>query len=167
MRETVDTYTNASVENLVKRLLEYASRPLSDFNKYDALSMCDTLQQTAHDKTHTKENYYKLVFQTLRTKTDLPSLQFQNVLLRLVGDKDHQRIIDIVAKADKQFARSNLQQNDVRFTPMGRRQRPSSSVLKCFYCQQPGHIRSQCFKRRRDLAATRQHQDPPTPSKGP
>ena len=84
------------MENLVQRLLEYSTRPLTDFNKFDALSMFETLQNTAHDKQLGKENYYKFSFQTFRSKIDLPPQHFRNLLCRLIGDKDHQHIFEIV-----------------------------------------------------------------------
>ena len=39
LRSSVEAMTTASVESLVQRLLDYSSRPLSDFNKFDALAM--------------------------------------------------------------------------------------------------------------------------------
>ena len=66
LRSSVEAMTTASVESLVQRLLDNSSRPLSDFSKFDALAMLETVHNTAHDKRHEKDNYYRLAYQTLR-----------------------------------------------------------------------------------------------------
>ena len=86
------------MEGSVQRLLFYVARPLTDFNKYEALEMLDSLQTTAKDKAHEKQEYYKLAHHTARDELDLPKEQFQLLIRRLLGDKDHDKIIDIVAK---------------------------------------------------------------------
>ena len=55
LKEVMDTLTKSSVDNLLKRLMSLASRPLVEFNKYDAL------RNAAHDSKHEKEVYYRLV----------------------------------------------------------------------------------------------------------
>ena len=93
--------SNASVENLVKKMLDYASSSLSEFNKFEALAMVDTVQNTAHDNKQQKEKYYRLAYQTIRAKVDIPADQFRSLLLRLFGDKEHEKIFDIVTKVEK------------------------------------------------------------------
>jgi hypothetical protein len=68
LRFSLEAMTTASVENLVQRLLDYSSRPLSDFSKFDALAMMETLHNTAHDRHHEKDRYYSLAYQTFRAK---------------------------------------------------------------------------------------------------
>lgn len=51
--------TKSSVENLLKRLMSLASRPLVEFNKYEALELVDALKNAAHDSKHEKEAYYR------------------------------------------------------------------------------------------------------------
>ena len=58
----MDTLTESSVDNLLKRLMSLASRPLVEFNKYEALELVDALKNAVHDSKHEKEAYYRQVF---------------------------------------------------------------------------------------------------------
>ena len=44
------------------KIMAYASRPLLDFNKYEALEMLESLQLTAQDTKHDRQNFYRLVY---------------------------------------------------------------------------------------------------------
>ena len=77
---SVNTLITASVESLVQRLLDYSSRPLPDFHKFNALAMLETLYNMAHDKRHEKDQYYRLAYQTIRERTDLPPGQFRKLI---------------------------------------------------------------------------------------
>ena len=57
LKESLESVTKASVEAVVRRILAYTARPLTDFNKYEALEMLETLQNTANDKHHEKSYY--------------------------------------------------------------------------------------------------------------
>ena len=48
-----------------------------------------------------KEGYFRLVYETLRGKLDQPNQMFRSFLLPLLGDKDHEKILGIVAKVEK------------------------------------------------------------------
>ena len=52
LKEAMDMLTKSSVENLLKRLMSLASRPLVEFNKYEALELVDALKNAAHDSKH-------------------------------------------------------------------------------------------------------------------
>ncbi|CAH3157185.1 unnamed protein product [Pocillopora meandrina] len=95
--------TRSSVENSLMKIMAYASRPLPDFNKYEALEMLESLQLTAQDTKHDRQNFYRLVYQTVRGKLDVPRDQFRSLVLRLLGDKDHEKIFDCVAKVEKHY----------------------------------------------------------------
>ena len=79
-------------------LVSYMSRPLSDFNKYEAMEMFELPQNTSHDNRHHMEGFYKVAYQTARERMDLPKDQFWSLLLRLIGDKDHEKVLDIISK---------------------------------------------------------------------
>ena len=84
--------------------MDYASRPLSDFNKYEVLDMVESLQHTAQDTKHEQQNFfYHLAYQTVRCKLDVPSDQFRSLVLRLLGEKDHEKIFDCVSKVEKHY----------------------------------------------------------------
>ena len=99
----METMTKSSVESSLKKIMDYASRPLSDFNKYEALEMLESLQHTAKYTKHERQNSYLLVYQTVRGKLDVPSDQFRSLVLRLLGDKDHEIIFDCVTKVEEHY----------------------------------------------------------------
>ena len=45
---SVEAMTTASVESLVQRLSDYSLHPLSDFSKFDAFALMETVHNTAH-----------------------------------------------------------------------------------------------------------------------
>jgi len=151
LKEAMDTLTKSSLDNLLKRLMSLASRPLVEFNKYEALELVDGLKNAAHDSKHEKEVYYHLVFETLRGKLDQPSDQFRNLFFPLLGDKDHEKVFDVVAKVEK----SNLQQiqksSGAGGVSKNRSYLSSRPPQRCFYCNKPGHIKAQCLQRKRDF----------------
>ena len=98
LKEAMDTLTKSSVDNPLKRLMRLASRPLVEFTKYEALELVDALKYVKYDSKHEKEVYYRLVFETLRGKLDEPSDQFHNFIFPLLEDKDHEKVLDVVAE---------------------------------------------------------------------
>lgn len=89
------------------RSLSYASRPLSEFKTFEALEMLEALQNVSHDSKHDREAYYRSVYQTARSKVELPNEYFRSLLLRLLGDKDDERVFDTVTKVEKNIRRKN------------------------------------------------------------
>ena len=103
--------------------------------------MMETVHNTAHDKWHKKDNYYRLAYHTLRAKTDLRSALFPSLLLRLIGDKDHEKVFDIVNKVEKSFKGDQRQQG----SSTSRVPHPGRGITnrrRCYYCQQPGHFQA-------------------------
>ena len=74
---------------VIRKMLDYTGRPLPEFNKYEAIDILETLQNTSRDNQDEKREFYRLVYQTARGKVDLPKEHFRALLLRLLGDKDH------------------------------------------------------------------------------
>ncbi|CAB4021082.1 Hypothetical predicted protein [Paramuricea clavata] len=83
--------------------MTYASRPLSEFNKFEALDMVENLNNVSQEQKHAKHAYHRMVYQTLLAQMSVSTEQFRSLLLRLLGDKDHERIFDIVAIVEKRF----------------------------------------------------------------
>ena len=46
--------TTSSVDNLLAKINNLASRPSPEFNKYEALDLLDALNNAAHDAHHNK-----------------------------------------------------------------------------------------------------------------
>ena len=95
LKQSVEAVTNALPEKLVEQILAYASRPLTEFNKYEVLEMLETLHNKAADRNHDRKNYYRLVHQSAREKVELSKDHFKDLVMHLLGDKDHERVLDI------------------------------------------------------------------------
>lgn len=119
--------------------------------------MVEAIWNVAHDKNHGKEGYYRLVYETARSKVNLTNEYFKDLLLRLIGTREHEKVFDTVAKIKKNMQRRARSRQD-RFggpSPLGSG-RPCQSATGrplCFYCQKPGHFNAQCRKRAADSKA--------------
>ena len=142
----MDTLSCASVEGLLTKIKNLASRPIVEFNKYEVLDLLEALKNTARDVRHEKEGYFRLIYETLRRKLDQPNQMFCSFLLPLLGDKDHEKILGIVAKVEKNNRRQLLSM------PMSHARRPRAqhSNVRCYNCGKFAHISANCFKRRRE-----------------
>ena len=145
------TLTKSSVDSVRRGLVSYMSRPLSDFNKYEAMEMFGLLQNTSHDNKHHMEGFYKVAYQTAREKMDLPKHQFRSLLLRLIGDKDHEKVLDIVSKVEKHYRRDSRGKSGATPYERNTEHRPRASGVRCFYCHRFGHIRAHCLQRKKDM----------------
>ena len=158
--------TKSSVDNMLKRFMSLASRPLVEFNKYEALELVDALKNAAHDSKYEKEAYYRLVFETLRGKVDLPSDQFRNFIFPLLGDKDHEKVLDVEAKVEKSNLWQIQKSSGAGGVSKNRSYLSSRPPRRCFYCNKPGHIKAQCLQRKRDFGESNvlNYKKPPTSS---
>ena len=146
------------VENLQRKLVALASRPVVEFNKHDALELLDSLRETAREAKHAKSQYYRAAYLTLRDKMGEPTAYFRELLLALIGDKDQEKVLDRMSRVDKRYSRKAQEEFPLPVkksrgpfpagTPMARQ--------TCYYCRLPGHFQAQCFKRRRDQRLDRQ-----------
>ena len=94
-----------SVENLQRKLVALASRPVVEFNKHDALELLDSLRETARDAKHGKSQYYRAAYLALRDKMGESTAYFRELLLALVGDKDQEKVLERVSRVDKRLSR--------------------------------------------------------------
>ena len=133
MQKVMESLTKASVENQLLKFMTYASRPLSEFNIYEALDMVDAIQRCAHDSKSEKASYYRLVYQTARDKTNLPAVHYRALLLRLLGDKNYEKVGDAVSKVEKSYEhefKTDSQTRSVSMNASGRfHKKHSDSVL--------------------------------------
>ena len=88
-----------------------ASRPIPEFNKFESLDLLEASKNAAQDTKHEKTGYYKFAFDTLRGKINEPNEQLRNFLLPLLGDKDQEKVLEVVAKLDKNNRRRQTRQN--------------------------------------------------------
>lgn len=137
---------------MIKRILDYGARPLSEFNKFESLDMLEALQNAARDQGDDRAGFFRLAYQSARSKLDLPVEHFRSLILRCVGDKDHSKIFDIVAKVDK-VANSTAQGNEGQRPYMYSGRSPRNSYplsrlpVRCYNCNQLGHRAARCFRR--------------------
>ena len=61
-----DVLTKATVENVIAKIMNYAARPLSEFNKFEALDMVENLNNVSQEQKHAKHAYHRMVYETLR-----------------------------------------------------------------------------------------------------
>lgn len=73
---------------VIRKMLDCAVQPPSEFNKYEAIDILETLWDNQDEKCE----FYHLVYQTARGKVDLPKEHFPALVLCLVGDKDHTNV---------------------------------------------------------------------------
>ena len=148
--------------------MSYASHPLADFNKYEALEMLESLQHTAQDTKHERQNFYSLVYQTVRGNMDVPHDQLKSLILRLLGDKDHEKVFYVVAKVEKHYRRNSRGGSTSNPYDMGHRVRGSRESVDnhsvgCFYCVKIGHFKINCNQRKRDLRDLEEKNRAPQP----
>ena len=94
--------------------------------------MLESLQHTAQDTKHERQNFYHLVYQTVRGKMDIPHDQLESLVLRLLGDKDHEKIFDVVTKVEKHYRQKS--RDGVTMTPYDKGNRgrnPRDSASNC------------------------------------
>jgi hypothetical protein len=72
------------------KVMNLASRPLGDFSRFDTMGMLEAIKNSAHDNQHEHTNYYRLTYETLRSKLSVSS-----------DDKDQAKVLEIIAKVEK------------------------------------------------------------------
>lgn len=150
MKDKVDALTVSSLDNLLLKIRTLAARPCVEFSKFEAMELLEAIKNTARDNNHAKANYYKIACDTLRAKLhDCTDEQFQAYLLPVLGDKDQEKVLEIMTKVEKNRSRrgpgwqGNTQfRNQRRYMPY----RP----IKCFYCAKIGHTKQTCYKWKQD-----------------
>ena len=141
----------SSLDNLLTKIRSLAARPSTEFSRFDALDLIQAIKNVAQDSQHAKANYYRIAYETLRSRiNDCSDEQFRAYLLPLLGDQDQGKILDIMAKVEK---RNKHGERRTQRTP-----RDSSTpyrVIRCYYCNRFGHFRTNCFKWKRDHQASK------------
>ena len=77
--------------------------------------MLESLLHTAQDTKHERQNVYRLVYQTVSGKMDMPHDHLKALILRLLGDKDHENIFNVVTKVGKYYRQKSC--DGVTITP--------------------------------------------------
>jgi len=93
MSKKIESPAASSVVSLLTKIRNLASRPIPEFNKFEALELLEALKNAAQDVKHEKTGYFWLTFETPQTKMNQSNEQFRNFLLPLLGDKGHEKIL--------------------------------------------------------------------------
>ena len=102
------------------------------------------LLNASHDAHHDKAGYYRLTFETLRGKMNQTDKQF---LFPLLGNRDQEKILEIVAKVEKTNQRATRE----TFSQPRRAVAAPYPNVCCFYCNRSGRFRAHCPQRRFDM----------------
>lgn len=101
----------------------------------------------AKESNHPKAGFYEAVLRAMREMSRVPDDQFKKYLEVLLGDKDHEKVLEMRSKVDKSM-RSSISR-PARFPWRGRGGRTPRQV-QCFHCHQFGRYQSACPIRRKD-----------------
>jgi hypothetical protein len=58
LKARVDSLTTLSLDDLLMKVRNLASRPLPDFSRFDAMGLLEAINNSAHDNQHKRANYY-------------------------------------------------------------------------------------------------------------
>ena len=76
---------------------------------------------------------------------DLSKEHFKDLVTHLLGDKDHEKVLDIVCKVEKSNRKKSRERED-RGARVMRSSRPFN--MRCYFCNRRGHIRANCPDRK-------------------
>ena len=111
---------------------------MSEFNKYEVLDMLDILHNKAADGNHDKNEYYRLVYQTAREKVDSSKDHFKDLAMRLLGDKDHEKVLYVVCKVEKSHRRKSWEREGTSAS-VARSSRQFN--MRCYFCNRRSHVK--------------------------
>ena len=120
------------------------------FSKDQALDYLLNITMVAKESNHPKAGFYEAVLRPMTEKPRVPDDQFKRYLEVLLGDKDHEKVLEMMSKVDKSM-RSSVSR-PARFSLRGRGGRMPRQV-QCFHCHQFGHYQSACPIRRQGPGA--------------
>ena len=102
--ETLESQQKASdIDAQIARLSSYGLRHATDFDKYSAPSMAESLASDAKQHNHTKASFLAVASQTLRGHLQKPTQLFQAYFFALFAAKEYSQILDHISKVNKSF----------------------------------------------------------------
>ena len=76
------------------------------FSKDQALDYLLNIRMVAKESNHPKAGFYGAVLRAMREKSGVPDDQFKRYLEVLLGDKDHEKVLEMMSKVDKSMRSS-------------------------------------------------------------
>ena len=148
--ESLEAHQKGDIESQIARLSTYGQRHLSDFDKYAALSMAESLASDAKQVNHSNASFLAVALQMLRSHLQKSNNVFQDYFLALFADEEYTQVLDRISKVDKSLRSDpTLCASSIPQDAPGPSGRPSSRSQRviCFYCGIPGHTAARCFRR--------------------
>ena len=128
--------------------LEFANCPVINFYRACSGQNCER-PWSRHDNVvcfclvFDISGFFETVFRALREKTGVTDDQFTKYLEVLLGNKDHEEVLESIAKVDKAMQISSPPASRGFSYYRGAR-RVNRSSVQCYYCYQFGHYQNSC-----------------------
>ena len=118
------------------------------FSKDQALDYLLNIRMVAKESNHPKAGFYGAVLRAMREKSGVPDDPFKRYLEVLLGDKDHEKVLEMMSKVDKSMRSSVSRPIPATRSPWRGRGGRAPRPVQCFLCHQFGHYQSVCPMRR-------------------
>ena len=132
-------HDSGTVDSALALLGQHLARPAGIFEPHAALAALDNLVDITRDKADQRASRFSVVLR--QTRPLLPNPAFQQLLLKLVGDKE-----EVLEAKEIQKVLNNTPEEPF---PWSRRERPAPYSRRlppvCFNCGARSHIASRCF----------------------
>lgn len=106
-----------------------------NFSKSQVLDGLLALKLISKERNHEKAGFYGSVFQAMSQKAAIPDNDFKQYLEVLLGNKDDEKVMELMSKAEKAMRSSKPIRKD--------------SGRRCYGCGGYGHFQATCPFRRR------------------
>ena len=133
-----------SVESTLHQVRMLLKAPI--FSKDQALDYLLSLSMVAKESSHAKAGFYQAVLRALRDKANSSEAVFKKYLEVLLGDKDEEKVMEMMAKVDKSSKHSLATHTSGGPGASGRGLGRFGNI-QCFHCNQLGHYMSHCPRR--------------------
>ena len=145
--EKLENAQKASVESILQEIRLFTKSP--NFNKERALDLLVNLKIVAKESKHERSGFFNAVLFAVQEKMAVPEAMFKHYLLALLCDKDHEKVLDAIAKVDKSLSSSVAAQvpsDSPAPGPVRSRGRGRQNV-QCYFCHRFGHYQRFCYLR--------------------
>jgi hypothetical protein len=140
--QKLDEAQRATVDSTLTEIKRVVSSKALAFNKDHLMDLLLGLKMVACETKHPKAGYFATVLEAMRDKLSNPYEQFKRYILVLLGDKDHERVLEAMAKVDKAMRTTAPMSTRDTFSRRGRVGRFAN--IPCFQCPAYGHYKSHC-----------------------
>lgn len=131
----------ATVDSCLEEFTHSVKSPM--FMKDHAQDRLLNLKMVAEEANHPKNGFFQAVFRVLRENTGATDGQFKKYLKGLLGDKDHKKVLESIAKVDKAMRISSPPATR-GFSYYRGAGRVNRSLVQCYYCYQFDHYQNSC-----------------------